>query len=157
MSYSEHSLWGYPSAEKQSVYSTAPSDWTNKKMCSGLFKKCYQHNKFSDYMVVSLTLGFMHFAFVRQSESFRNKGHCWRSKDEFVSDVLLWIPAYGQSKAGRPARTFIQQLCDDTGCNTEDLPEAMNDRETWRERGQGYPCWPHDMMMMMMFVYVLIY
>ena len=68
-------------------------------------------------------------------------GHCWRSKDEIVSDVLLWTPAYGQSKAGRPARTYIQQLCDDTGCNPEDLPEAMNDRETWREReGQGYPC-----------------
>ena len=28
----------------------------------------------------------------------------------------------------------IQQLCDDTGCSLEDLPEAMNVRETWRER-----------------------
>ena len=64
----------------------------------------------------------------------RHAGHCWRSKDEIVSDVLLWTPAYGQSKAGRPARTFIQQLCDDKGCNPEDLPKAMNDRETWRER-----------------------
>ena len=64
----------------------------------------------------------------------RYAGHCWRSKEKIVSDVLLWTPAYGQSKAGRPARTFIQQLCDDTGCNPEDLPEAMNDRETWRER-----------------------
>ena len=35
---------------------------------------------------------------------------------------------------GRPARTYIQQLCEDTGCNLEDLPEAMNDREKWRER-----------------------
>ena len=26
-------------------------------------------------------------------------------------------------------------ISDDTGCNPEDLPEAMNDRETWRERG----------------------
>ena len=60
--------------------------------------------------------------------------HCWRSKDELVSDVLLWTPAYGQSKAGRPAWTYIQQLCDDMGCNPEDLPEAMNNRETWRER-----------------------
>ena len=33
-----------------------------------------------------------------------------------------------------PARTFIQQLCDDTGCNPKNLPEAMNDREMWRER-----------------------
>ena len=79
----------------------------------------------------------------------RHAGHCWRSKDELISDVLLWIPAYGQAKAGRPARTYIQQLCEDTGCNPEDLPKAMNDREKWRERGQGYPCWRHDMMMMM--------
>ena len=69
-----------------------------------------------------------------QARRIRHAGHCWRSKDVIVSDVLLWTPAYGQSKAGRPARTFIQQLCDDTRCNPEDLPKAMNDRETWRER-----------------------
>ena len=69
-----------------------------------------------------------------QARRTRHAGHCWRSKDELVSDVLLWTPAYGQAKAGRPPRTYIQQLCDDTGCNPEDLPEAMNDRETWRER-----------------------
>ena len=63
----------------------------------------------------------------------RHAGHCWRSKDELVSDVLQWTPTYSQAKAGRPARTYIQQLCEDTGCNPEDLPEAMNDREKWRE------------------------
>ena len=61
-------------------------------------------------------------------------GHCWRSKDEFISDILLWAPAYGQAKAGRPARAYIQQLCEDTGCSPEDLPETMNVREKWRER-----------------------
>ena len=61
-------------------------------------------------------------------------GHCWRSRDELISDVLLWTPTYGRAKAGRPARTYIQQLCEDTGCCPEDLPEAMNDREKWRER-----------------------
>ena len=39
-----------------------------------------------------------------------------------------------RAKAGRPARTYIQQLCEDTGCCPEDLPRAMNDREEWRER-----------------------
>ena len=52
----------------------------------------------------------------------------------FISDVLLWTGAYGQAKAGRPARTYIQQLCEDTGCSSENLPEAMNDREKWQER-----------------------
>ena len=37
------------------------------------------------------------------------------------------------AKAGRPARTYIQQLCEDTGCCPDDLAEAMNDREKWRE------------------------
>ena len=53
---------------------------------------------------------------------------------ELISDVLLWTPIYGRAKAGRPARTYIQQLCEYTGCSQEDLPEAMNDREKWRER-----------------------
>ena len=64
----------------------------------------------------------------------RHAGHCWRSKDKLISDVLLWTPTYGHAKAGQPARTYIQQLCEDTGCNSEDLPEAINDREKWRER-----------------------
>ena len=64
----------------------------------------------------------------------RHAGHCWRSRDELISDVLLWTPTHGHTKAGRPARTYIQQLCKDMGCSPEDLPEAMNNREKWRER-----------------------
>ena len=64
----------------------------------------------------------------------RHAGHCWRSRDELISDVLLWTPSYGRAKAGRPARPYIQQLSEDTGCSPEDLPEAMNDRERWGER-----------------------
>ena len=63
---------------------------------------------------------------VRQT---RHSGHCWRSRDELIREVLLWTPAYGQAKAGRPARTYTQQLCEDTGCSTEDLPRTMNDRD----------------------------
>ena len=66
----------------------------------------------------------------------RHPGHCWRSRNELISDVLLWTPTHGRAKAGRPARTYIQQLCEDTGCCPEDLPEAMNDREKWRERAR---------------------
>ena len=59
----------------------------------------------------------------------RYAGHCWRSRDKLISDVLLWTPTYGRAKAGRPARTYIQQLREDTGCSPEDPPEAMNNRE----------------------------
>ena len=64
----------------------------------------------------------------------RHAGHCWRSRDELIRDVLLWTATHGRAKAGRPARTYIQQLCEDTGCCPEDLPRAMNDMEEWRER-----------------------
>ena len=61
-------------------------------------------------------------------------GHCWRSRDELISGVLLWTPSYGRAKAGRPAQTYMQQLCAYTGCSPEDLPELTDDREGWRER-----------------------
>ena len=70
----------------------------------------------------------------------RHAGHCWRRRDKLISDVLLWTPSHGRAKAGQPAWTYIQQLCEDTGCSPGDLPKAINDKEGWWE-GQGYPCW----------------
>ena len=64
----------------------------------------------------------------------RHARHCWRSREELMSDVLLWTPSHGRAKAGRPARTYIQQLFEYRGCRPEDLPKAMKDRERWRER-----------------------
>ena len=58
----------------------------------------------------------------------RHAGHCWRSRDKLINDVLLWTPSHGRAKAGWPARTYIQQLCEDTGCSPDDLRETMNER-----------------------------
>ena len=57
----------------------------------------------------------------------KHEGHCWRSRNEIIRDVLLWTPSHGQAKAKRLARTYIQQLCADTGCSPEHLPEVMDD------------------------------
>ena len=59
----------------------------------------------------------------------RHAGYCWRCRNELISDVLLWTPSHSWAKSGWPARTYIQQLCEDTGCRPDDLPEAMNERE----------------------------
>ena len=64
----------------------------------------------------------------------RHAGHCWRSRYELISDVLQWTPSHRRAKAGQPAQTYIQQLCANTGCSPENLPEAMDNREGWRER-----------------------
>ena len=71
-----------------------------------------------------------------QARRTRHAGLSWRSRDELISDVHLWTPTYGRAKTGRPARTYIQQLFEDTGCSPEDQPEAMNDREKWQERAR---------------------
>ena len=63
----------------------------------------------------------------------RHAGHCWRSRDELISDILLSTPSHEWAKAGRRARVYIQQLCANTGCSHEDLPRAMDDRDGWRE------------------------
>ena len=57
----------------------------------------------------------------------RHAGHCWRSGDELINDILQWTSSHGRAKAGRPARTYIQQLGADRGCRLEDLPGAMDD------------------------------
>ena len=38
----------------------------------------------------------------------KHAGHCWRSRDELIRDVLLWTPTHGRAKAGRHARTYTQ-------------------------------------------------
>ena len=58
----------------------------------------------------------------------RHVGRCWRSRNELISDLLLWTPSHGQAKPGCPARTYIQQLCADTGCSPEDQLEAITIR-----------------------------
>ena len=35
-----------------------------------------------------------------QARQTRHAGHCWRSRDELISDELLWTPTYGRAKGG---------------------------------------------------------
>ena len=43
-----------------------------------------------------------------QVRGTRLAGHSWKSRDELISDVLLWTPSHRWAKAGRQARTYIQ-------------------------------------------------
>ena len=57
--------------------------------------------------------------------------HCFGSK-EVIHKLILWEPRCGKNTRGRPARTFINQLTDDTNLDKEDLETAMSDREYWK-------------------------
>ena len=47
-------------------------------------------------------------------QRLRFAGHNWRSKDEVARDLILWQPQHGNRSRGRPAKTYIDQLRDDT-------------------------------------------
>ena len=72
-------------------------------------------------------------------------GHCWRSGDELISNVLLWTPSYGRAKFGRLARTHISQLWADTGCSQKDPSGTMDYSDGWpgrvREIRAGSATW----------------
>ena len=60
--------------------------------------------------------------------------HCWRSREELISDVLLWTPSLGRAKAGRPDRNYIHVRIRGFG--------MMTYRKRWRigrggEKGSG--------------------
>ena len=62
----------------------------------------------------------------------RHTGHCWRSKDKQIIDILLWTLSRGRAKVGRPSWTYMLWLCSDTEYSLEDLPAVNDDRDRWR-------------------------
>ena len=60
--------------------------------------------------------------------------HCWRNKDELASDLLLWNPKNSKRSRGRPRKSYIDQLIEDTMLKIEELPTAMNDRNEMQLR-----------------------
>ena len=86
----------------------------------------------------------------------RHAGHSWRSKDELVSDLLLWNPHMVNQKQDdqlehtQSSYVMIRDVTLKT-CRRQGMIGRRGERE-----GQGYPCWPHDMMMMMMVIVTII-
>ena len=64
----------------------------------------------------------------------RNVGYCWKSKKELIRDVILWNPTDEHTNTGRPAKTYMHQLCVDTGYCLDDFSRAMDGRGWERER-----------------------
>ena len=101
-------------------------DTNYTRMLRAILNKSWrQHLQISSYTTIIKTM---------QIRWTRHVEHCWRSKDELISNTLLWIPSHGRAKAGWPDRTYIQQLCANIGYSLKDLLEAMDDRDGWQER-----------------------
>ena len=71
----------------------------------------------------------------------RFSGHCWRSKNEVVSDLVLWEPKLDKRNVGGQARTFVDLLEADTEVPRDYLPAKMEDRVGWRKKAMGGGGW----------------
>ena len=69
-----------------------------------------------------------------REQRMRFAGHCWRSNNELVSDVLLWTPKHDQRSRGRPAKTFVDQMIEDIEYEMEELINVMENRNEWKKR-----------------------
>ena len=57
-------------------------------------------------------------------------GHCFRAKDQIISDLLLWrLPC--PNRGSRPL-TYPDMLCRDTGLTFDELGTALRDKDSWR-------------------------
>ena len=69
-----------------------------------------------------------------QVKQTRHVGHCWRSRNKLVSNVLLWTPTRRHIGVGQPAKNHINQLYVNTGHSLEELQKAIANRDWWWER-----------------------
>ena len=53
----------------------------------------------------------------------------WRHDEEIAYNLLFWIPENKKHKRGRPQKTYIDQVIEDTGLQMEELKTLMANRE----------------------------
>ena len=46
-----------------------------------------------------------------QVKGTKHIGHCWKSTDELISNILLWTPTHGHISVGQPAKTYPSAFC----------------------------------------------
>lgn len=45
---------------------------------------------------------------ILREHQMRFAGHCWRARQELASELLMWSPTHGTSRAGRPKMNYIE-------------------------------------------------
>ena len=96
--------------------------WLNWEMCSnnGSFKSPILMHILSDYTPLFTSIYIYIYIYI------------WVCIYVFVC-VYAYVWLCECATICQPIRTYLQQLCSDTGCSLEDLPKVMNDRDEWWE------------------------
>ena len=125
----------------ESVLLYGAESWTLTKKLQQSLDGCYtrmlmtvQNMDWRQHYTISDIYGKL----PRVSDTIKQKrlqlaGHLHRRKEQLISKLLLWEPKQGKRSRGRPYTTYVNQLCQDTGLNTNQLVRAMDDRSQWKE------------------------
>ena len=86
-----------------------------------------------------LSVGLPRVSTTIRERRLRFSGHCWKSKNEVVSDLVLWEPKHGIRNVGGQAHTLILLICwrrtpGSPGC----LSAVMDDMVGWRKRAMRW-------------------
>ena len=74
---------------------------------------------------------FSCFSFCLSTEhQLQFSGHCWRSKSEIVSQLLLWDPKHGRHSRGG-GEALLDQLEEGTAIFRYELPAVKADKGEW--------------------------
>ena len=85
----------------------------------------------------------------------RHAGHCWRRRDELISDALLWTPHMAEQKQDDQYEHKFRNYVRIRDVILKTCQGRWMIGKVARE-GQGYSCYQHDMMMMMMMMMMII-
>ena len=155
MSYPEHSLWGtYPSAEMQSVYSSAPADqfyvYFNCIIYIQLYKENIKHASGStqvfqqDSLVNGCYRSWWTDIFIKL---LLYQYYCKRDKkntlgNELLSKVLIWTPTCRHTSVNWMAKTYIHRIYAYTRNHLEALPNVIADLDGWKRNRHRVECSP---------------
>ena len=59
-------------------------------------------------------------------------GHCKRSEGKIISELVTWRPTQGRRSAGRPTKTYVDLLHQDTGFTSHEIEACIQDRRLWK-------------------------
>ena len=102
--------------------------WELCKVATLCFEQILEAAAFETASVQSLISQTMQIRWARHG------GLCWRSKDEPISEILLWTLTHEHTSVGQLWKSCIHQLCADTGYCLENLPRVMANRDGWWEK-----------------------
>ena len=85
------------------------------------------------YFGKRLTIMNIDFTITSFQDSYiGNTMFCFGNSVYRVQHVLFWQPSHGSTCRGKPLRTDVDCLLNDTGCSTEEMKYRKKDRKLWR-------------------------